>query len=156
MAARRKSRKNGRFTKSTRRTKRKQPIKISNVAQQLLIANAITRGVAGTNLVPFLTEGWLRDATPGETGGSGNSWTFSAAELVRGMTGGGFGMSQQWQGYGLQKAFETNLRRNGAMMLATVIGVPIAFKFGKRVLNKPLILPANRLLRSAGVKEVKL
>ena len=156
MAARRKSRKNGRFTKSTRRTKRKQPIKISNLAQQLLIANAITKGVAGTNLVPFLTEGWLRDATSGETGGSGNSWTFSAAELVRGMTGGGFGMSQQWQGYGLQKAFETNLRRNGAMMLATVIGVPIAFKFGKRILNKPLILPANRLLRSAGVKEVKL
>jgi hypothetical protein len=156
MAARRKSRKNGRFTKSTRRTKRKQPIKISNVAQQFLIANAITRGVAGTNLVPFLTEGWLRDATSATVGGSGNSWTFSAAELVRGMTGGGFGMSQQWQGYGLQKAFETNLRKNGAMMLATVIGVPIAFKFGKRILNKPLILPANRLLKSAGVKEVKL
>ena len=112
--------------------------------------------MAGTNLVPFLTEGWLRDATSATVGGSGNSWTFSAAELVRGMTGGGFGMSQQWQGYGLQKAFETNLRKNGVMMLATVIGVPIAFKYGKKLLNKPLILPANRILKSAGVKEVKL
>ena len=65
-------------------------------------------------------------------------------------------MSTQWQGYGLQKAVETNLKNNGAMMLATVVGVPIAFRFGKKLLNKPLILPANRMLKAAGIKEVKV
>jgi hypothetical protein len=65
-------------------------------------------------------------------------------------------MSSQWQEYGIQKAFEKNLKENGAMMLATVIGTPILFRFGKKLLNKPLILPANRMLRSAGIKEVKL
>ena len=147
----------GRFKKNTTRRRRtKQPIKVTNVAQQLLIANAVTRGFAGTNLIPFLTEGWLRDATGAQVYGSGNSWTFSAAEIVRGLTGQGWGMSTQWQGYGLQKAVETNLKNNGAMMLATVVGVPIAFRFGKKLLNKPLILPANRMLKAAGIKEVKV
>jgi len=151
------NRKNGRFSRQTKtRTRRKQPIKVSTVAQQFIIANAITRGVAGTNLIPFLTEGWLREATSGSQYGSGNSWTFSAAELVKGLGNGTFGMSSQWQEYGIQKAFEKNLKDNGAMMLATVIGTPILFRFGKKLSNKPLILPANRMLRSAGIKEVKL
>jgi hypothetical protein len=150
-------RKNGRFTKSTRRRRtKKQPIKLSTIAQQFIIANAITRGVAGTNLVPFLTEGWLREATSGSVYGSGNSWTFSAKELIEGVAGGNFGMSSQWQGFGLQKAFETNLKANGAMMLATVVATPIAFKLGKRLLNKPIILPANRMLKAAGIKEMKI
>jgi hypothetical protein len=143
-------RKNGRFTKSTRRRRtKKQPIKLSTIAQQFIIANAITRGVAGTNLVPFLTEGWLREATSGSVYGSGNSWTFSAKELIEGVAGGNFGMSSQWQGFGLHKA-------NGAMMLATVVATPIAFKLGKRLLNKPIILPANRMLKAAGIKEMKI
>ncbi len=151
------NRKNGRFSRQTKtRTRRKQPIKVSTVAQQFIIANAITRGVAGTNLIPFLTEGWLRDATSGSQYGSGNSWTFSAAELVKGLATGSFGMSDQWQQLGLQAAFEKNLKANGAMMVATVIGTPILFRFGKKLLNKPIILPANRMLRSAGIKEVKL
>ena len=65
-------------------------------------------------------------------------------------------MSSQWQGFGLQKAFETNLKANGAMMLATVVATPIAFKLGKRLLNKPIILPANRMLKAAGIKEMKI
>jgi hypothetical protein len=151
-------RKNGRFSKrtTTRRRSRKQPIKISTLAQQFIIANAITRGVAGTNLIPFLTEGWLREATSGSVYGSGNSWTFSAKELVEGVATGNFGMSSQWQGFGLQKAFEKNLKDNGMMMLATVIATPIAFKFGKKLLNKPIILPANRMLKAAGIKEMKI
>ena len=131
-------------------------MKISSIVQQYLIANAITRGVAGTNIVPFLTEGWLRPVTPGTEFGSSNSWTFSAKELVEGLVNGDFGMSSQWDNLGVTKAFEKNLKQNGMMMLATVIGVPIAFKFGKKLLNKPIILPANRLLKSAGIKELKI
>ena len=155
--ARRKT--NGRFsrTKTTRRRK-KQPIKVSQVAQQYIIANAITRGMAGTNLVPFLTEGWLRPVTAGGNYGSGNSWRFSLAELVQGVATGDYGMSPTFANMhnNKMKALKMNLKENGAMMAVTVIGAPILFKFGKKILNKPLILPANRLLRSAGIKEVKV
>ena len=155
--ARRKT--NGRFsrTKTTRRRK-KQPIKVSQVAQQYIIANAITRGMAGTNLIPFLTEGWLRPVTPGGNYGSGNSWRFSLAELVQGVATGDYGMSSQWANMdnNMMAALKKNLKENGAMMAFTVIGTPILFKFGKKILNKPIILPANRLLRSAGIREVKV
>jgi hypothetical protein len=155
--ARRKT--NGRFsrTKTTRRRK-KQPIKVSQVAQQYIIANAITRGMAGTNLVPFLTEGWLRPVTAGGNYGSGNSWRFSLAELVQGVATGDYGMSSQWANMdnNMMAALKKNLKENGAMMAFTVIGTPILFKFGKKILNKPIILPANRLLRSAGIREVKV
>ena len=154
--AQRRKRANGRFTKSTRRRKSKQPIKISTLAQQFIIANAITRGVAGTNLIPFLTEGWLRDKTPESAMGSGASWTFSAAEVIEGVFTGDFGMSSQWQGLGLKAALEKNWKANGVMMIATVIATPILFKVGKKLLNKPIILPANRLLKSAGIRELKL
>ena len=75
---------------------------------------------------------------------------------MRGLTGQGLGMSTEWQGYGLRKAVEKNLRYNGMAMLGTVIGVPIAFNVAKKLLNKPIILPANRMLKKAGIKEVKL
>ena len=147
----------GQYKKATtRRSRKKQPLKISSIAQQYIIANAITRGVAGTNLVPFLTEGWLTDKTAGSSMGSGNSWTFSAQEMIQGMVTGDFGMSPQWDNLGVKAAFEKNLKENGWMMVATVIGTPILFKFGKKLLNKPIILPANRLLRSAGIREVKV
>ena len=135
---------------------RKPAFNITNAAQSFIIANAVTKGVAGTNLIPFLTEGWLRDATPANMGGSSNSWTFSAQELIQGAISGNFGMSTQWQGIGLRGAFEKNMKENGAMALTTVIATPILFKLGKNLLSKPIIAPANRLLKSVGLKGVKV
>jgi hypothetical protein len=135
---------------------RKPAFNITNAAQSFIIANAVTKGVAGTNLIPFLTEGWLREKTAGNMGGSGNSWTFSAQELIQGAISGDFGMSTQWQGVGLRGAFEKNIKENGAMALTTVIATPILFKLGKNLLSKPIITPANRLLKSVGLKGVKV
>ena len=45
---------------------------------------------------------------------------------------------------------------NGFTMMSQVIAIPLVFKFGKKFLSKPLINPANRLLRAAGIKEVKV
>jgi len=42
------------------------------------------------------------------------------------------------------------------MMLASVIGVPIAFNIGKKLLRKPIITPANRMLKAAGLTGVKV
>ena len=132
---------------------RKPAFNITNAAQSFIIANAVTKGVAGTNLIPFLTEGWLREKT---AGGSGNSWKFSAQELIQGAITGDFSMTSQWQGIGLRGAFEKNIKENGAMALTTVIATPILFKLGKNLLSKPIITPANRLLKSVGLKGVKV
>lgn len=126
----------------------------------MIIANAVTRGVAGTNLLPFLTEGWLTPKSPGSMGGAGNSWTFSLSELASGLAGGSFG--QSGTGYwtndrqGIMNALKKNFDEHGGKMLATVILTPMAFKIGKQLLNKPVILPANRLLKSVGIREVKV
>ena len=135
---------------------RKPAFSISNAAQSLIIANAVTKGVAGTTIIPFLTEGWLREKSPEEAGGSGNSWTFSAQELIQGAISGDFSMSSDWQARGLREAFEKNLRANGPMAITTVIATPILFKLGKNLLSKPIINPANRLLKSVGIKGVKV
>jgi hypothetical protein len=133
---------------------RKPAFNITNAAQSFIIANAVTKGVAGTNLIPFLTEGWLREKTAGY--GSSNSWKFSAQELIQGAITGDFSMTSQWEGLGVKAAFEKNMRENGAMALTTVIATPILFKLGKNLLSKPIIMPANRLLKSVGLKGVKV
>ena len=146
-----------RKSKAKARTRSRKPaFNITNAAQSFIIANAVTKGVAGTNLIPFLTEGWLRDVTPGNMGGSGNSWTFSAKELIQGAISGDFGMSTAWDNQGIKAAFQKNMEENGYRALATVIATPIVFMLGKKVLSKPIIAPANRLLKSVGLKGVKV
>jgi len=142
--------------KAKPKRRNKSAFSISNAAQSLIIANAVSRGIAGTNLIPFLTEGWLLPKTAGDVGGAGQSWTFSAQELLMGMTTGNFGQSATWSAKPLRDAFEKNIRSHGAKSLAIVIATPIAFKIGKKVLGKTLINPTNKMLRAAGVREMKI
>jgi len=123
------------------------------------MASAVTKGVAGVPLLKFLTEGWLTDPTQGwGNGGTGsmNSWTFSMAELIQGVATGDFGQSSEWSAKPLSASIKKNWGEYGAMSVATVLLTPMAFRLGKQILAKPIIRPANRLLRSAGIKEVKL
>ena len=50
------------------------------------------------------------------------------------------------------EAIKHNLKSNGGSMVAQLIGIPIAFKYGRKLLGKSLITPANRLLKPAGVR----
>jgi len=54
------------------------------------------------------------------------------------------------------QTIKDNLMTNGVGMVGQVIAIPLVFKFGKKFLAKPLINPANRLIRAAGIKEVKV
>ena len=82
------------------------------------------------------------------------------SELASGLVGGSFG--QSGTGYwtndrqGIMNALKKNFDEHGGKMLATIIFTPMAFKIGKQLLNKPVILPANRLLKSVGIREVKV
>jgi len=114
-----------------------------------LIASAVTQGLFQTNLYQFIT---------GQTGksnpyGSDGARTISIPELL-GMGnvpfGGNYGSSS------LQEAVTLNFKENWGMMATAVIGIPIVFNIVKKTLAKPVINPANRMLRGIGITEVKL
>ena len=45
--------------KAKRKSRRKQPVKLLNLAQGAVVGNAVTMGLFGTSLRTFLTEGWM-------------------------------------------------------------------------------------------------
>jgi len=107
--------------------------------------NAITKGFFDTDLKAFAGFG-----TPTE---SDNSWEMTASELFSLLFGATGGMSSTVQrDGGLSWVLKRNLQANGGMMIAQLIGIPIAFKYGRKLLGKNLITPANRLLKPAGVR----
>ena len=130
--------------------RRSQAVNVLGVAESLILANASTRAMTGTNLIPFLTEGWLTPVTSGSNMGSGNSWKFSAKELIQLATGDKSHMSAEWQAKPISEAFRKNLSAYGAQSLMTIIAVPIGFRLGKKLLRKPRT-EANKLLKASGL-----
>jgi len=116
----------------------------------LLIANAITQGLFSTNLKTFVLPHSMSPSTSWD-----NSWEITATELFGLLTGGkgGIADSHKWQGDGgLSGVIRRNLVVNGGSMLFQLITIPIAFKMGKKLLSKPIIRPANRMLKMAGIE----
>ena len=152
--------KNGQFSKSKRRrtttTRRMTPsrrrskpaVSAMKVAEQLVVANAVTKGLFGTDLRTFVMP------TASNFQSWNNSWELTAKELVNLALGGGGGMDPA--NYNLPKSIKQNMQNNGTQSLTTIVAAPIAFRMARKVLAKPLINPANRLLRSVGIKEVKV
>ena len=105
----------------------------------------MTKGFFDTDLKAF--------AGFGERYETDNSWEISATELFGMIFGNNGGMSTEWQGRGgLSAVVKRNLSTNGGMMVAQLIGIPLAFKYGRKLLGKSLIRPANKLLAPAGVR----
>jgi len=129
-------------------------LNVLNTAEKLVVANAATKALFGTDVASFALDGWARP----QGQGSNNSWEISAAELVTGLIpgGAGFGFGSQYLGMGgnLMTAVQKNLQENGPQAIGTMILAPVAFKVAKRVLGKPLINPTNRLLKQAGLGSV--
>lgn len=127
-------------------------INILNLTEAVVIGSAVTQGLFGTRLIPFLTEGWLREKTPANQMGAGNSWTISLAEFFEE----GMGMSQDWQNRGgLTASMKKNFKDNGGKMIGTLILAPIAFRTGKKLAGKPLRI-ANKFLKDATGNLVKI
>jgi len=127
---------------------------VSKAAETFIISNAALRAFTGTNIPTFLTGRKIGNAFG--PNGTNNSWEFTARELVDLAMGGGGGMSADWQKRGITQAIKTNMKEYGGNAVATALLAPIAFSVGRKILRKPLINPANRVLRTVGVKEVKL
>jgi len=150
----RRNRRNGRFTKTSRRTSRSKSFNVSKAAETFIVSNAALRAFTGTNIPTFLTGRKIGDAFG--PNGTNNSWEFTAKELIDLAMGGGGGMSADWQKRGIAQAVKTNMKEYGGNAVATAILAPLAFNIGRKVLRKPLINPTNRALKAIGVKEVKL
>lgn len=148
--ATRRNRKNGRFSKTTRRRTRSKALNLTNTAEQLLIANAITHGLFDTNLKTFILPHSMTNSIQWD-----NSWEITAQELLGAIMGGNFGISDKYRfdgKAGLGAVIRRNIAMNGSSMLLQLITIPIAFKMGKKLLSKPIIRPANRMLKMAGIE----
>jgi hypothetical protein len=138
-------RKNGRFTKSTRRRRSKPKTNLTNLAVSALVANTITTGMFNSNIVDFATgrqDGVYRAGADGST-------RLTLPELLgvgSVKLGGNYGGS-----YDLQSVLKKNFKENWATMAVGVILIPVAAKTITKLIRKPVILPANRMLKSVGL-----
>lgn len=144
--------KNGRFsrTTTTRRRRAKPKTNLANIAVSAVVANAVTEGLFNSNIIDFFT-GRMNGAYKA---GADGSWRLTLPEII-GLSGSqGFGGT-----YGAGKDFGSvlrdNFKNNGARMIATVVVAPMLANVAMKVLRKPVILPANRLLKTTGL-DVKL
>ena len=105
-----------------------------------------------TNLLEFVTGN--TNHPNGNPYGSDGALTMSLPELL------GFGSVKFGGNHGaggsLMDSLETNFRANWGSLAIGVIGIPIVAKVATKLIRKPIILPANRMLKSVGITEVKL
>jgi len=142
--------------KTTTRRRSKPKLSLTNTAQSLIIANAMSRGAFGVPLMTFL--GISQDFN--QYGSSGNnSNEITAKELLDLVMGGAGGISSNYTydgKKGLAAALRYNIKDNAASMATAAIVTPIAFKVGKQLLQKPIIRPMNKVLKAAGLKDVRV
>jgi hypothetical protein len=117
--------------------------------ESYLIAQAVTQGIANASPAEFL--GLTGKGVGGRAYGadSGENWTIP--EVIKfGSTGSAYG------NYGsLQNAIKSNLRANAPMMLAQVVGIPIAFRAFSKILSKPR-RQINGVMKQVGLNQFKV
>jgi hypothetical protein len=153
----------------TRKPARRQPKKTNllNVAQSVIIGNAVTQGLFNTNMFEFATGRIGGAYTPGAIGESNK---ITLPELLGAGMGshtykisgqaGQYGSSSTQTvniGYGgvvapatLGSVVQDNLKNNGVSMATTLVITPIAFKVIGKLASKPR-REFNKLARMVGL-----
>lgn len=116
-----------------------------------MVANAVTQGLFKTNLWEFATGRVDGEYKPGRDG----SWTITLPELLGAGPGGVGGMYGSTVG-GFTGAVSKNFGQNWFNMMGQVILIPIIGKAAQKFLRKPVLNPANKVLKMAGITDVKL
>jgi len=111
----------------------------------------MTKGVFSVSLSDFvgLTKSLDYGGHSSKYDGMNNSWEITLSEIGNKLFGGSDGITNNST---MSEQIRHNLRRNGGKMVTSLIVIPLAFKYGQKLLGKNLIRPANRLLAPAGVK----
>ena len=134
--------------KTTRRRSKKMT-NLTNLGISALVANSITTGMFNSNLADFVTgrqDGVYR-------AGSDGSLRLTLPELLGRNNiklGGNYGA-----GYDLQSVVMKNFKDNWVQIAMGVVFIPVAVKTASKLIRKPVILPANRMLKSVGL-DVKI
>lgn len=149
--------------RKSRKTRRSSPRKtnVLNLAQSVIIGNAVTEGLFNTNMYEFVT-GRINGAfTPGSMAQSSQ---ITLPELLGAGMGttetirqGQFGaIVSSASGYGgvhgstFTEAVKANLQANGVQMMSTLIITPIAFKVISKLAKKPRS-EFNKLAKNVGL-----
>ena len=140
-------RKNGRFTKSTRRRRSKPKTNLTNLAVSYLVANTISENVAGIGLKDFFLAG-SDFSEYGATGWSKTGDPFNSTITLRELLSGSQGASNRATPIA---AMTANAKKNALPLLVGVVGIPIAAKVLTKLIRKPVILPLNRMIRTTGL-----
>jgi len=116
----------------------------------------MTRGAFGVPLMTFLGLG----SDFNQYGSSANNSNEVTAKELLNLAMGGDGMissNYTFEGKtGLSAVLRHNIKDNAASMATAAIVTPIAFKVGKQLLQKPIIRPLNKVIKMAGLKDVKV
>lgn len=145
--------------KAKARTRRRTPkLNLTNTAQTLLVANALTQGAFKVDLPTFVG---LGSNFSGSYTKGNNSDEITAREILDFVLGGTGGIGSNYAAGrtrvgAMTGAITSNIRQNAVPMVASVITIPLAFKVGKQLLAKPVINPLNRGLKMIGLTGVKV
>lgn len=148
--------------RTMKKTRRSAPKKTNllNVAQSVILGNAVTEGLFNTNMYEFVTGRINGVYSPGTVATSSQITLpellgagFGTTEKIR---AGNFGaITSSPAGYGgvhgsFGDAVKSNLQANGIQMMTTLVVTPIAFKVVSKLASKPR-REFNKLARSVGL-----
>ena len=80
--------------------------------------------------------------------GSGVAWNqaITLKEILAGTQ-----LSSRMDGEPISTVLMDNLKANWLPLMVGVVGIPIIAKVATKLIRKPIILPANRMLKSVGL-----
>jgi hypothetical protein len=123
---------------------------LTNAAVSLLVANSVSQNVAGVSLWDFFTAGSSMNAmyqSGWDNDGNAHNQKVTLRELFAG--------SQVGSTTSLSDAVTNNFKANWLPLTIAVIGIPAIAKVATKVLRKPVLTPANRMLKATGL-DVKI
>jgi hypothetical protein len=124
---------------------------LTNLGVSLLVANSVSNNIAGIGIWDFLTAGTSLNPSRGMSGWAASGDPHHNIITLRELFAG-----KQTSGQSINDAVTQNFKANWLPMTVAVVGIPIVANVATKLLRKPVILPANRMLKSVGLKDVKL
>ena len=145
--------------RKSRKTRRSSPKRtnILNVAQSIILGNAVTRTLFNTNMYEFVSGRVGGSTFSNSTGSQWSQSNITLPELVgMGMNVQGGQDADSYSGYGgihtgtLADQIKSNFQANMAEGLTTLIVTPIAFKVVSKLAAKPR-REFNKLAKTVGL-----
>lgn len=122
---------------------------LTNLAVSALVANSVSNNVAGIGIWDFLTAGTslnTRRASGWESYGDNFNKIITLQEVLMGNQ-----VSANMDGNPVSEVFMDNIKKNWLPLMVGVVGIPVVAKVATKLIRKPIILPANRMLKSVGL-----